>query len=72
MSVILISVGVALSAIGLAGLIWSIVKVVNARRAGLADDDLRTAIQNALPLNLGALLLSILGLMCVGLGVWLG
>jgi len=72
MSVILISVGVALSAIGLAGLIWSIVKVVNARRAGLADDDLRTAIQNALPLNLGALLLSILGLMCVGLGAWIG
>lgn len=64
--------GAALSAIGLAGLILSILRVARARRTAPSDDALRAAIQKALPLNLGALLLSVLGLMLVILGVFLG
>ena len=64
--------GAALSLVGLAGLVWSIVKVQRARRANLTDEALRAAVQKALPLNLGALLLSVLGLMLVILGVFLG
>ena len=64
--------GAVLSLVGLAGLVWSIVKVQRARRANLTDEVLRAAVQKALPLNLGALLLSVLGLMMVILGVFLG
>lgn len=69
---ILVWVGAGLSVIGLAGLILSIVRVAKARRTATSDDVLRAAIQKALPLNMGALLLSILGLMLVILGVLLG
>lgn len=64
--------GAALSVIGLAGLILSILQVARARRTSTSDDALRAAIQKALPLNLGALLLSVLGLMLVIVGVFLG
>lgn len=69
---IIVWVGVALSVLGLAGLIWSIIRVVRARRAGLADEELRAAVAAVLPLNLGALFLSVIGLMLVMLGVFLG
>ena len=64
--------GAALSVIGLAGLILSILRVARARRTATSDDALRAEIQKALPLNLGALLLSVLGLMLVIVGVFLG
>ncbi|PWG17357.1 hypothetical protein [Salibaculum griseiflavum] len=65
----LVWIGAALSLIGLAGIIASIVKVNRARKAGLSDDELRARIQRALPLNLGAFMLSALGLACVVMGV---
>jgi hypothetical protein len=52
--------------------VWSIVLVVRARRAGLTDDALRARLQRALPVNLGALLCSFIGLMLVVFGVMLG
>lgn len=61
--------GAALSVAGLAGLVWCIVKVNKARKAGLPDDELRAAVQAVLPLNLGALFLSVIGLMMVILGI---
>jgi len=64
--------GAAVSLAGLAGLFWCIVKVWHARRAGLSDADLRAAVQAVLPLNLGALFLSVLGLMMVVAGILLG
>ena len=64
--------GAAVSIAGLAGLVWCIVRVWRARRAGLSDDDLRAAIRAVLPLNFGALLLSVMGLMMVVAGVLLG
>jgi hypothetical protein len=46
--------------------------VQRARAADLSDEDLRAAVQKVLPLNLGALFLSVIGLMMVVLGIFLG
>ena len=64
--------GATVSLVGLAGLVWCILRVAKARRAGLSDADLRAAVQAVLPLNLGALFLSVLGLMMVVIGIVLG
>lgn len=69
---ILVWVGAGISVLGLVGLIWSILRVVRAKRANLGDDELRAAVQKVIPLNMGALLLSVLGLMMVIVGVSLG
>ena len=69
---IMIWVGVALSVAGLAGLVWSIIKVARARRANLSDEELRVVVKSVLPLNLGSLFLSVIGLMLVMLGIALG
>ena len=68
---ILIWIGAAVTLLGFVGVIWSIVLVARARRAGLDDEGLRQRLQTALPVNLGALLLSFLGLMLVVVGVLL-
>jgi len=65
----LIWLGTAVSLIGLAGLVWCILKVWRARRAGLDDVQLRAVLHKLVPLNTGALLLSVAGLMLVVLGV---
>ncbi len=64
--------GAAVSLAGLAGLVWCILKVWRLRRAGLSDGELRRAVQAVLPVNLGALLLSVAGLMMVVVGIMLG
>lgn len=64
--------GATVSAAGLLGLVLSIVRVQRARKAGLQDDALRAAVQKVLPLNLGALFLSVVGLMMVIVGILLG
>ncbi|MBC7181224.1 MAG: hypothetical protein KBT70_12450 [Roseovarius sp.] len=64
--------GAALSLAGLATLIWCIVKVWRARKAGLPDAELRAAVQKIVPLNTGALFLSVIGLMMVVVGILLG
>ncbi|EAQ23007.1 MULTISPECIES: hypothetical protein [unclassified Roseovarius] len=69
---IMIWVGAALSLAGLATLIWCILKVWKARKAGLSDADLRAAVQKVVPLNTGALFLSVIGLMMVVVGILLG
>lgn len=69
---IMIWAGAALSLVGLCGLIWCILRVVKARRAKLADDQMRAILQSVLPLNMGALFLSVIGLMLVVVGVILG
>ncbi|SMR83287.1 hypothetical protein SAMN04488030_3202 [Aliiroseovarius halocynthiae] len=65
----LIIVGAIMSAIGLIGLVASALKVMKAKREGLEEAALRARMQKALVLNLGALGVSVLGLMCVILGV---
>ena len=68
----LVWTGAAVSVLGLLGLIWCIVKVRAAKKAGLDDAQMRATLQSVIPLNLGALLLSFLGLMMVMLGIFLG
>lgn len=64
-------IGAALTLAGLIGLVWCILRVMRARRAGLTDEALRAEVQKVLPLNLGALALSGIGLMLVVVGVFL-
>ncbi|MEX5564514.1 hypothetical protein SM764_13925 [Pseudophaeobacter sp. 1A16562] len=68
---ILVWVGAALSVGGLLGLVWCILRVTKARRQKLDDEALRAVVQSVLPLNLGALLLSVIGLMLVMVGIFL-
>ena len=63
--------GAALSLLGLAGLIWCILRVSRAKRARLDDAAMREVLKSVLPLNLGALFLSAIGLMMVILGIFL-
>ena len=65
---ILIWIGAAVTALGFVGVIWSIILVVRAKRAGLDDAGMRQRLQTAMPVNVGALLLSVLGLMLVVVG----
>ncbi|APX13645.1 hypothetical protein BWR18_02565 [Tateyamaria omphalii] len=64
--------GAALSVVGLIGLVWCILKVWRARAAGLEDAEMRAVVARVLPLNLGALFVSVLGLMLVIVGIFLG
>ncbi|WP_305972246.1 MULTISPECIES: hypothetical protein [unclassified Mameliella] len=64
--------GAALSLAGLVGLVWCIVRVWTARRANLSDEDLRAVVRKVVPLNMGALFLSVIGLMMVILGIFMG
>ena len=67
---ILIWIGAAISVAGMAGLIYCIARVARAKRAGLDDDALRAEVGKVVPLNLGALFLSVIGLMVVVLGIF--
>lgn len=68
----LIWLGTAISLLGLVGLIFCIIRVKRARRAQLDDAQMRDVIRKVLPLNLGALFLSVIGLMIVIVGIFLG
>lgn len=68
----LVWIGAAISVAGLLGLIWCIVKAMAAKRAGLDDTALRARLQRLVIWNMGALLLSILGLMMIVAGIFLG
>lgn len=65
----LVTVGIVLTLLGVVGLIWCIVIALRARRSGLPDDEIRARLQKVVALNLGALLLSALGLMAVAVGL---
>lgn len=68
---IIIWSGTALSLLGLLGLVYCIVRVSRAKRAGLDDDAMRAELKKVVPLNLGALFLSVIGLMMVIIGIFL-
>ncbi|MCG7628494.1 hypothetical protein MHM88_11820 [Epibacterium sp. MM17-32] len=67
----LVWAGGTLSILGMIGLVWCVVSVMRAKRKGLSDEELRAVLQSVLPKNLGALLLSVLGLMLVMVGLFL-
>ena len=64
--------GAGLSLLGLLGLGWCILKVSRAKRAQLDDDAMRAVLRGVVPLNMGALFLSVIGLMMVIMGISLG
>ena len=68
----LIWVGACVSFTGLGGLIYCISRVWKARRAGMDEEGLRIELQKVIPINTGALFLSIIGLMIVVIGIFLG
>ncbi|QYK39999.1 MAG: hypothetical protein KF887_11045 [Paracoccaceae bacterium] len=68
----LVWIGAAVALAGVAGLVWCVVTVTRARRAGLPDDALRAVLQRVVVLNMAALGVSALGLMCVVAGILLG
>lgn len=68
----LIWIGAAISLAGVAGLVWCIVLAMQARKAGLAEEAMRARLQRVVTLNMAALGISALGLMCVVVGILLG
>ena len=69
---IVVWIGAAMSVIGLIGIGYSVVMVTRAKRANLSDADMRARLAKVLPINLGALGVSVLGLMTVAVGIMLG
>ena len=69
---IVVWIGAAMSVIGLIGIGYSVVMVTRAKRANLSDADMRARLAKVLPVNLGALFVSVLGLMSVAVGIMLG
>jgi hypothetical protein len=68
----LIVAGVVLTLLGLAGLMLAIRRALAIRRGQLSDADARAALARVVPLNLGSLFLSTIGLMLVVVGALLG
>lgn len=71
LSTIIIWSGAAISIVGLVGLTWCIIRVARAKRTKLTDEEMRKEVQAVLPLNLGALFLSVIGLMMVIVGIFI-
>lgn len=65
----IIPVGIVLTILGLAGIIWSILAVMRARRAKLDEDAFKARLTSIMPINMGALLVSMLGLGVVIIGI---
>ncbi|MGL4279556.1 MAG: hypothetical protein ACRCS0_04235 [Albidovulum sp.] len=65
----LIWIGAAVTLAGVALLLWCILAIARARKAGLPDAELRAKLQRVVVLNFGALLMSAIGLMMVVLGI---
>jgi hypothetical protein len=63
--------GTTLSLLGLLGLVYCILRVSRAKRAGIDDEAMRAELKKVVPLNLGALFLSVIGLMMVIVGIFL-
>jgi len=65
----LIWIGAGLTVIGMIGIIVSIVMVAKAKRAKLEDAEMRARVAKILPINMGALFVSMIGLMMVIVGI---
>lgn len=65
----LVWIGAALTLVGFIGILWSVILVRRARKDAADDDALRVALQKIVPINVGALMTSMLGLALVLVGV---
>ncbi len=68
----LVYVGTVLALAGMLALGYCIWAAISAKRAGLPDDALRARLQRIVTINMGALLVSALGLMAIVMGIFLG
>ncbi|BDW84967.1 MULTISPECIES: hypothetical protein [Roseicyclus] len=68
---LLVYAGTAIALMGLLVLGWCIWAAIAAKRSGLPDADLRARLQRIVTINMGALLISVLGLMSVVMGIFL-
>ena len=68
----LVWAGALVSLVGIGGLVYCVMRALNARRSGLADEAMRAELQRVVVVNMGALAVSALGLMLVVLGIFLG
>lgn len=68
----LVWIGAVLTLAGVAGLVWCILSAAKARRAGLEGEAMAAVLRRVVVMNMGALALSGIGLMCVVFGVTLG
>ncbi|WP_444454817.1 hypothetical protein ACTTAI_05575 [Rhodobacter capsulatus] len=66
---ILIWAGAAISLVGMVGILYCAAQVAKAKKAGLDDAALRAQLRGVVVMNLGALFVSVIGLMLVVLGV---
>lgn len=69
---ILVWIGAGLTVLGLGGLVWCIVAVMRAKRAGLDDNAIKARLRQVVAVNMGALGVSAIGLMMVITGIMLG
>lgn len=67
----LIWIGALITLVGLAGLVWCILRVRAAQKEGLDDDAMKARLQSVVAMNMGALFLSAIGLMMVVVGILL-
>ena len=68
---ILIWIGAGLTLLGVFGLLLCVLLALRAKRSPLGEEAIKSALQKVVALNLGALLLSGLGLMAVVTGIFL-
>lgn len=68
----LIWIGAAISLAGLLGLGFCILRIWRAKRAGMEDEALRALLARTVPINMISLFGSVIGLMCVIVGISLG
>lgn len=68
----LVYFGTVLALAGMLALGYCIWAAISAKRAGLPDDALRARLQRIVTINMGALLVSALGLMAIVMGIFLG
>ncbi|MBF9049696.1 hypothetical protein GTA62_00305 [Roseobacter sp. HKCCD9010] len=69
---LLIWIGTGLAILGLMAIGYCIVVAIGAKRAKLSDSELRARLQRVVPINMGAVLASVLGMMSVVVGVVMG
>ncbi|WP_439139710.1 hypothetical protein [Roseicyclus sp.] len=68
----LVYIGTGLALVGILVLLYCVWAAIAAKRAGLPDEVLRAKLQRIVMINMVALLISVLGLMSVVIGVFIG
>lgn len=63
--------GIAVCLVGLAGVILSMIRVMQLKGAALPDPELRSELLRLVPINVGSLLLAVLGLCTLVVGLML-